>query len=182
MPDKESEEEYEEIKKRRTGGISQLVKNISDWKFIAVIILIAIFILLLRDETIDRRQIFAVGIVIIALVFFFSKKAESTSLISEEVAKRIAVEALENKKEQFHIPSDSDISPTNYCRLQRKMGEPFEWHIGIKVEESSGKITHFRVDIEPYDGIITGIVNEEFDGTSTPDIVLLYPDYYKEEY
>ena len=139
---------------------------------------------MMKDSAQDNKQLLIIGLAIIAFVFFFQKKADATGLISEEVAKRIAVETIENKKEEFHVSGDTDVSPTNFCTLQYKQGEPFKWHVGIKIENRDGKIDYWRVVIHPYDGICIGIVNEPtgFSGkdSEVSDVVVVFPNYMSE--
>ena len=64
------------------------------------------------------------------------------------------------------------------------MTDPFEWHVGMKIETQEHKIDFWRVDIHPYEGIVTGIVRTPtgFEGDEKPDIVVVTPEhYYKEE-
>lgn len=130
----------------------------------------------------SRKNLFIMGFAIVGAFIFFSKKATQGRLISEEVAKRIAVESLEAKKEDYHIPSDADITPTNFCRLERRVFEPYEWHVGIKVETRQGKIDLWRVDVHPFEGLITGVVRTPtgYEG-DTPDVLYVSPDHYVEE-
>jgi len=183
MADIETEEEFAEVKKRRTGGFSQLIKNTKGWVFVVIIFLIMLFVWTLRDPEM-KNQAILMGLVIVALVFFFTKKAESAGLISEEVAKKIAVKGLEEKKEEYHISSGSEITPTNFCRLgKNNIGDYDEWHVGIKVESEFGKIDYWRIDIDCYTGGITGIVETPtgFTGNEIPEVKYITPKYYAEE-
>lgn len=185
MPDIEVEKEFENVKERRSGGITQTIKNIPPLTFILIVGMIALFFFMIKDSSFqNNKQLIIIALAIIALVFFFQKKADATGLISEEVAKKIAVETIENKKEEFHISGDTDISPTNFCTLQYKQGEPLKWHVGIKVENRDGKIDYWRVVIHPYDGIVIGVVDEPtgFSGRDDEvrDVVVVFPDYISE--
>ena len=139
----------------------------------------------MNDTSQNNKQLLIIGLAIVAFVFFFQKKADATGLISEEVAKKIAVETLENKKEDFHISGDTDITPTNYCWLQYKQGEPFKWHVGLKIENRDGKIDYWRVVIHPYDGLCIGIVDEPtgFSGREKEvnDITVVFPEHFTSE-
>lgn len=182
MPEEEIEREYSEVRKRRAGGISQIIKNLTTWQFIIIMSLATLFFWMLSRDS-GNKEAFIIGAAIVGFFFFFSKKAEASGLISEAIAKKIAIDAVESKKEDFHIPGDADVSPTNFCRLQRKLGEPLEWHVGIKIEDKNNKIDYWRVDIHPYDGIVTGIVRVPtgFEGYEMPDIVVVYPEHYMKE-
>lgn len=185
MPEDYIEKEYEEVKKRRPGGIIQVIKNVKTWQFIFVLGLIGIFFWMLKESTDDKRQLFIIALAVLAFVFFFQKKAEAGGLISEEVAKKIAIETIESKKEEFHISGDTDVSPTNYCVLQYRMGDPLKWHVGVKIENRDGGIKYWRVMIHPYDGIVIGIANAPtgFEGTEEEvrDVVVVFPEHYMME-
>ena len=184
MAEEKVEEEYQEVKERRGKSLTQLFKNISSSQFIAIIILGIIFIYLLGDKTTPKTHLFIIGFSII-VILLYSQKAGNSGLISEEVAKKIAIECLENKKEDYHIPSDADITPTNFCVLQYMMTEPLKWHIGIKIVTSEGKIDYWRVIIHPYEGIVLGIVNTPlgFDGKESEvrDRIIVSPEHFIEE-
>jgi hypothetical protein len=184
MPETEVEKEYEEIKGRRNGGMGQVIKNITPFQFIVILFLALLFLWFVMGSSTNRQAIM-VGFAIILFIFFFQKKAESSGLISEEVAKRIAYRAVENKKEDFHIEPDSEVTPTNYCVLQYRSSEPLKWHVGMKVENRVGRIEYWRVIIHPYDGIVIGIVKEPtgFEGNEheVNDIVVVYPDHFTKE-
>lgn len=183
MAEEETIEEFEEVKKRRGGGFSKLLQNMSGWQFIGVIILVVIFAYMIEKEA-SKMQLFIIGFAIV-MIILYSKRTSSAKLISEEVAKKIAVENLENKKEEYHISPDTDITPTNFCVLQYKMAEPFKWHVGVKLEDRFGKISYWRVIIHPYEGIIVGVVNEPtgFEGREKDvrDVVVVFPDYMTQE-
>jgi len=183
MADREIEKEFENVKERRSGGITQTIKNTPTIVFVLIIGMILLFFWILKDSTTqNNKQLLVIGLAIVAVIFFFQKKADATGLIGEEVAKKIAVEALENKKEDFHISGDTDITPTNFCYLQYRQGEPLKWHVGLKIENRDGRIDYWRVVIHPYDGIVIGIVREPcgFSGKEEKDIVIVYPDYVSE--
>jgi hypothetical protein len=184
MAEELEQEEYEEVRKRRSSGISNLVKNLSNWHFVVVVALIVIVLFMIKDEGMSG-QAWIMLIAVILFVIFFSKKAEQTRLISEDVAKRIAVESIENKKEEWHLSPDVDVTPTNYCVLQYRSGEPFKWHVGVKIESKLGRILYWRVIIHPYEGIVIGIVREptgfEGDEHEVKDVVVVYPNWVEAE-
>ena len=177
MADEEEINEWEEIQERRhSKGITNFINQISNWQFFIILALGGVFFYLINSEY--KNTAWILGISVIALLFFFAKKSESTKLISEDNAKRIAIRALENKKERGEIPPDADISPTNFCKLRWRMAQPHEWHVGMKIETNSGKIEYWRVDIHPYDGIVTGIVRTQFEGDEKPDVLVVEPQHY----
>jgi len=182
--EEETEEEYEEVKARRGKGLTSLFKNMTNWQFVGVVILGIIFIYIITNKPVNRTHAFVIGFSIVAILLY-SQKTGQSGLISEEVAKKIAVEVLESKKEEYHIPSGADITPTNFCVLQYKMAEPLKWHVGIKIETMEHKIDYWRVVIHPYDGIVIGIVNTPlgFDGREEEvrDIVVVFPEYMTQE-
>lgn len=185
MPDREIEQEFENVRERRGGGITQTIKNTPTLIFVLIVGMIILYFWMIKDASFENnKQVLIIALAIIAFVFFFQKKADATGLISEEVAKKIAVESIENKKEEFHISGDTDVSPTNFCTLQYKQGEPLKWHVGIKIENRDGKIEYWRVVIHPYDGICIGIIKEPcgFEGRDSEvrDVVVVFPDYMSE--
>lgn len=182
MVEQEYEKEYSDVKKRRKINLGNLFKNLNNWQFIGIIVL-GIILIYMIDSGAELTQIFVIGFAMI-MILIYSQKQE-TGLISEEVAKRIAIETLENKKEEYHIETDADIKCTNFCVLQYHDAKPFKWHIGIKIENGFNKIDYWRVIIHPYEGIVLGIVNEPtgFDGNerNVKDVVVVFPEHYMAE-
>lgn len=133
----------------------------------------------MQDKTTNKTNLFLVGFAIVAILFY-SQRADSRKLVSMENAKRIAKEGLENRKEEYEIPTGANIT-TGFCRLEPRMGAPYEWHIAVKVETQEREKMHWRIDIHPYTGIITGIVNEKYDGTTFPEKIYIQPDLFTKE-
>ena len=174
MAQEEVEREYEDVKKRRK-GISKFISNLSDWQIIAILGAVIAVVFYVSSKDVDKKNSFILIFAVVAMIILFSKKSEKMNFVTEEIAKRIAVDVIESKKDDFHLPPDAEIVPTNFCRLERKNFEPYEWHVGIKIETREGKIDYWRVDIEPYEAIITGIVRVPmgFDGDEKPDVVYM---------
>ena len=159
--DEKTEKEYEEVREKKE--FSKLITNLATWQFISILILIILFGYLLKTKS-DKYQLFIIGFAII-MIFLYSQKKSPKGLIDKSLAKKIAVLGLEEEKEDYYISPDVSFTP-KFCYLQYHNGEPFKWHVGVKIEDNSGYIDNWRVIIHPYEGIITGIVREltEFEG------------------
>jgi len=157
------------------------MQKLTGWQFASVIFLVFIFFYLLINKEPNKLYYIFIGISVLAIIFY-SQKQESAKLISMENAKRIAKKSLENRKEEFEISADADIT-TGFCRLEMRMGEPYEWHIAVKIETPDKEKQNWRVDIAPYIGGVgvTGIVKEKYDGTTTIEKVYVQPEFFYKE-
>ena len=179
----EFEDEYSEVKDKRSGNFMNLFQSMVGWQFILVIVLVIILAFMWNDKA-DKMQMFILVFAIVMIVLY-SQKTAPTKLISEEVAKRIAIETIEEKRDEDFIKSGLDVRPTDFCFLQYQLGIPIKWHVGIKVETRLHKINYWRVMIHPYDGVVIGIVNEPtgFEGREkeVQDIMVVNSRYFVEE-
>ncbi len=182
MPEEHVEREYEEVQKRRESSIGNIIKNVSSSQFVIIVILVVLLGLMFVNEY-SKQEMMVIGFAIGVFILFFGAKAKQKTLISADYAKRKAIEAIEAEKEYYNIPTDADVRPTNFCKLRWRMNEPLEWSVGVKIETRLGKINYWRVDIHPYDGIITGIVDTPlgFKGDEKPDIIVATPQFVYEE-
>lgn len=171
------QKEFEEIEKRRTGAGSYF-KNLTGWRFLAVASLGFTFLYLLSEKN-PNKIYYAMVLLGMAVIIFYSKEQTRETFISVEAAKRIARETIERRKEELEIEQDATIT-TGFSRLEPFMGQPYEWHVGIQVLTPEKEKKDWRVDIHPINGMVTGIANEKYDG-NTLEKVYIQPDYYFKE-
>lgn len=179
MAEEETEQELEEVKKRRKDNLGQVIKNVTNWQFVLVAFLIVLIIFLWKTNA-EKWQIWGIGIAIVGFIFFFAKKSEQKKLITAPVAIEIGREFLENKKEKLEIPTDATFTPT-FCFLRERAGVYIAWHLGFKAETTDGWYDYWRVDVHPYEAIIIGHAQTEFTGTELPNIVVAKPTFFYEE-
>lgn len=172
-------EEYEEIRKRKT-GIDNIFKSLSGWQLFSVFFLVSIFLYFLSQGNTNKFY-YAMIIVSIATIVLYSQKQEGGGFISMENAKRIASEAIEKRKEELEIESGANIK-TGFCLLEDDYnGKPYRWHVAVRILTDDMAKRNWRVDVHPFTGRVTAIADEKYNGTGPSSIKYTQPDYYYKE-
>lgn len=173
------DEIYDEVLQRQEAPSKKITNALSTKQIVVVTIIGAAiyYYTWLRKPPYFTQNTGLLGFFVLAVVIYFLITRESVQrIITMPQARAIIKREFENMQKEEGILPQGRIYVAEVGKLRRLEGKRVMWHIGVIIEGRKGP-EMYRVDIDPYDGIIEGIirVREGFTGKEVEQVKYIMP-------